>query len=258
MNMATVPADGPIASETAAGQPSGMPASLDQVSLDVLAASIVDNHRAFADSTHTATQHSVLCGELLLAAKDRIPHGQWLAWLEGNCQLSIRRAQFHMRAAKCAATAHLPPVDDDPQGFEDLEPSEPATASEDFADAEPNATAATGNVQFVPLDRLVELFSQALPSDQKAFAEWVAAHQQSAGELAAETAEQQKISVDDAIAEADFAAAVDALGQNVGRTVRDQILAGQGPWSKTEVVKLARLKPAAQRKAWRQRNKRET
>jgi hypothetical protein len=45
-------------------------------------------------------QNVVHIGQLLLKAKRRIPHGQWLVWLHAEFDLSERTAQSFMRAAE--------------------------------------------------------------------------------------------------------------------------------------------------------------
>ena len=45
-------------------------------------------------------EHARHAGELLLAAKAQLSHGEWLPWLEANCQVSARSAQGYMRLAR--------------------------------------------------------------------------------------------------------------------------------------------------------------
>lgn len=40
------------------------------------------------------------CGELLLDAKTKVGHGEWLRWLEVSTSIGIRQAQNYMRIAK--------------------------------------------------------------------------------------------------------------------------------------------------------------
>ena len=45
--------------------------------------------------------HAVACGKLLIRAKNSLPHGQWLPWLEEHCpDISERLAQRYMRVAR--------------------------------------------------------------------------------------------------------------------------------------------------------------
>ncbi|MDQ6834487.1 MAG: DUF3102 domain-containing protein [Chloroflexota bacterium] len=60
-------------------------------------------------------QNVVVIGQQLLAAKARLPHGQWLPWLRAEFALSERSAQSFMRVAerfgdKSAAIADLAPA----------------------------------------------------------------------------------------------------------------------------------------------------
>ncbi|MGE0283324.1 MAG: DUF3102 domain-containing protein [Parvibaculaceae bacterium] len=48
----------------------------------------------------TAVEHFVKAGQHLIKVKVNIPHGQWLPWLEANCDLSERSAQGYMSLAK--------------------------------------------------------------------------------------------------------------------------------------------------------------
>lgn len=47
-----------------------------------------------------AIEHAKRAGMLLIEAKRRLPHGQWLPWLEANVSVSDRQAQRYMAAAK--------------------------------------------------------------------------------------------------------------------------------------------------------------
>jgi hypothetical protein len=44
--------------------------------------------------------HARSAGDLLLQAKEQLPHGQWLPWLEANVRFSDRTAQAYMRVAR--------------------------------------------------------------------------------------------------------------------------------------------------------------
>lgn len=45
-------------------------------------------------------KHACEAGERLIQAKAMLPHGQWLPWLEANCEVSERSAQAYMRVAR--------------------------------------------------------------------------------------------------------------------------------------------------------------
>jgi phage N-6-adenine-methyltransferase len=57
-------------------------------------------HEAAQAGARTALENAVLCGELLLQAKDALEHGQWLPWLAANTTIGVRQAQNYMRVAK--------------------------------------------------------------------------------------------------------------------------------------------------------------
>src|SRR5262245_5139507 len=74
-------------------------------SLADLAARIKAEHTAVADSLNESVKHAIAAGELLLEAKEKVKHGQWLPWLRDNCSLSKPTAQLYMRVAKNRAKA---------------------------------------------------------------------------------------------------------------------------------------------------------
>ena len=45
-------------------------------------------------------EHAIRAGELLLEAKASVGHGDWLPWVEQNCDFSTRLAQKYMRVAR--------------------------------------------------------------------------------------------------------------------------------------------------------------
>jgi hypothetical protein len=65
-------------------------------SLPDLAARIKAEHEAVG----AAMKHAIAAGELLAEAKSKVPHGEWLPWLEANCEMSERTAQAYMRIAR--------------------------------------------------------------------------------------------------------------------------------------------------------------
>jgi hypothetical protein len=69
-------------------------------SLPELAARIRAEHEATGDALKSSIDHSIAAGELLIEAKDKVPHGAWLPWLRDNCAISERTAQLYMRLAK--------------------------------------------------------------------------------------------------------------------------------------------------------------
>lgn len=78
-----------------------LPATLTQSnSLADLAARICAEHEAAAAALNDGLQHAMAAGQLLLEAKKQIEHGDWLAWVEKNCAMTIRTAQAYMRVAR--------------------------------------------------------------------------------------------------------------------------------------------------------------
>jgi DUF3102 family protein len=69
-------------------------------SLTDLAARIRIEHTAVAEALKDSLKHAIVAGELLIEAKEKLQHGQWLPWLREHCTISERTAQLYMRAAK--------------------------------------------------------------------------------------------------------------------------------------------------------------
>jgi hypothetical protein len=65
-----------------------------------LAARIRAEHAAYGDAARKGVEHAMTAGDLLLLAKARLGHGQWLPWLTKHCSLSERSAQLYMRLAR--------------------------------------------------------------------------------------------------------------------------------------------------------------
>jgi Protein of unknown function (DUF3102) len=57
-------------------------------------------HEAATAHFANALEHAVTAGELLIEAKTRLGHGQWLGWLRTNCRVPERTAQHYMRLAR--------------------------------------------------------------------------------------------------------------------------------------------------------------
>jgi hypothetical protein len=72
-------------------------------------------HAAAEDSLRAGLQHARATGTLLIEAKAKVAHGQWIPWLEKNVRFSVRTAQAFMRVAdrwpeleaKAQGLAHL-------------------------------------------------------------------------------------------------------------------------------------------------------
>jgi hypothetical protein len=65
------------------------------------------------NAAHAAGPMDRVCyiGERLIAAKDRLQHGEWLPWLRANCpDISERSAQVYMQMANTQTSALLPSI----------------------------------------------------------------------------------------------------------------------------------------------------
>jgi hypothetical protein len=65
-----------------------------------LASRIQVEHKAVSASLKESLRHSIAAGELLIEAKGRVKHGEWLPWLRDHCTISERTAQLYKRCAK--------------------------------------------------------------------------------------------------------------------------------------------------------------
>lgn len=55
---------------------------------------------AFGSSSREALNHALECGELLIEAKVKLPHGEWKGWIEVHTKVGARQAQKLMRLAR--------------------------------------------------------------------------------------------------------------------------------------------------------------
>ena len=67
--------------------------------LDGLAAIVRDEHLAIEAAAQNVFEHAVEAGMALLAAKERVGHGDWLRWLQRSCDIEKRTAQRYMQIA---------------------------------------------------------------------------------------------------------------------------------------------------------------
>ncbi|HMF24415.1 MAG TPA: DUF3102 domain-containing protein [Pseudolabrys sp.] len=65
-----------------------------------LAQRIAVEHDAVAAALQSALQHAIATGELLIEAKAKVRHGQWLKWLAANCEVPKRTAAHYMALAR--------------------------------------------------------------------------------------------------------------------------------------------------------------
>ncbi len=74
---------------------------------DDLAREINTEHGHVERYKRSTIKHAIRCGELLLEMKQRVGHGNWLAWVEEHFEASERTARNYMEIAKSAAAADL-------------------------------------------------------------------------------------------------------------------------------------------------------
>lgn len=74
---------------------------------DDLAREINSEHSHVETYKRNTIKHAIRCGELLLEMKQRVGHGNWLAWVEEHFEASERTARNYMEIAKSAAAADL-------------------------------------------------------------------------------------------------------------------------------------------------------
>jgi hypothetical protein len=61
-------------------------------------------HRLARESAESAVQWAIQCGELLIAKKSELAHGNLHAWIEENCAFALSTAKRYMAAASKNAT----------------------------------------------------------------------------------------------------------------------------------------------------------
>ena len=57
-------------------------------------------HKECLLAMRSSLDHAIKAGDLLIQAKAKINHGDWLKWLSNNCECSERTARAYMRVAK--------------------------------------------------------------------------------------------------------------------------------------------------------------
>jgi DUF3102 family protein len=74
--------------------------SSEAQTLSELARRIDAEHGAVATALCSALAHAIAAGELLIEAKAKVRHGQWLKWIEANCSVPRRTAAHYMTLAR--------------------------------------------------------------------------------------------------------------------------------------------------------------
>ena len=68
--------------------------------IKTLAAQIRTEHLAVKEAARSGLAHAMKCGDLLIEAKAKVKHGDWLGWLKNECSISERMSQHYMKLAK--------------------------------------------------------------------------------------------------------------------------------------------------------------
>jgi hypothetical protein len=68
--------------------------------LPELAAAINADHRQVREALGHALKSAMNAGDKLRMAKSQLPHGEWMPWLEANCDVSGRTARLYMQLAE--------------------------------------------------------------------------------------------------------------------------------------------------------------
>jgi len=72
--------------------------------LPEIAEKIKAEYRGVFDAAKVVISKAIAFGELLIAEKAKFRHGDWLDWLETNCDLEKRTAQRYMKLAQNKGT----------------------------------------------------------------------------------------------------------------------------------------------------------
>jgi hypothetical protein len=74
--------------------------SNELATLTELRAAINAEHEKASQTARQALEHARRAGELLIQAKALVAHGQWLPWLQTNCECAERTATAYMKIAR--------------------------------------------------------------------------------------------------------------------------------------------------------------
>lgn len=78
--------------------------------LEELSFAIMRENGCAIRTAKTAVDHAIRCGEMLIAAKAKVPHGGWESWVTTETEISLRTASRYMQSAvKSATLADLDP-----------------------------------------------------------------------------------------------------------------------------------------------------
>jgi hypothetical protein len=84
------------------GRPAKVLSMIPKRSLAERAAKANQYHNSAAAAYAQASYFAVMCGLELLAAKAQCQHGEWIPWVEANCEFTDRAASKYMSIAELA------------------------------------------------------------------------------------------------------------------------------------------------------------
>ena len=102
----------------------------------------------FQTESHNAVQRAVKCGKLLVEAKERVEHGDWLPWLQANFHGSERHARVCMQLVKSADSADFESISEGLRAIaKAAEPEpEPRTSTKDVRNLLQRVSQETGEI----------------------------------------------------------------------------------------------------------------
>ncbi len=134
--------------------------SFEEMDVETLAIIANDAAEDVETNARKTVEHADRCGRALLAAKQQIPHGQWLAWLGANFNYSQQTASDYMRIADygrarnlaeaTSIRAALKMISDDPE-VEKRQPKTPGVVVSEPA-AEPAEPKDVIDVEATPVE----------------------------------------------------------------------------------------------------------
>lgn len=71
------------------------------------AKNINDAHQCATESAENAVEWAIKCGQLLVAKKEELKHGEFQAWIERNCKFAYSTASRYMKASQNSTAVEI-------------------------------------------------------------------------------------------------------------------------------------------------------
>jgi hypothetical protein len=81
--------------------------AFDDLNVEALAVIANESAEQVESSARKTVEHAERCGRALLAAKEKVPHGQWLGWIGANFNYSRTTASQYMQIANYKHACNL-------------------------------------------------------------------------------------------------------------------------------------------------------